>query len=181
MKYLPIIFFVLIFVSCSAVRVNYDYDKETDFSNYNTYNYYSDMKTGLSELDDKRLFKALDIALQSKGLLFSEEPDFLINIDGKSFQSPQNTSVGVGVGGTGRNVGGGISVGIPVRQSNLERVIRFDFVDSKRDVLFWQAVSSSSLKENLPPVVREQKFQDLVEKVLAKYPPKSRNKKKGSD
>lgn len=181
MKHLPIIFLVLIFMSCSAVRVNYDYDKETDFSNYNTYNYYSDMATGLNELDDKRLFKALDIALQSKGLVFSEEPDFLINIDGKSFQTPQNTSVGVGVGGTGRNVGGGISVGIPVGRPNLERTIRFDFVDAKKDALFWQAISSSSLKEDLLPIEREQKFQELVQKVLTKYPPKSRDKKKTSD
>jgi len=60
MRCLPIIFFVSLFISCNAVRVNYDYDKETDFSNYNTYNFYPDMQTGLTELDNKRLFKALD-------------------------------------------------------------------------------------------------------------------------
>jgi len=169
------VFLVLLFVSCNAVKVNYDYDKETDFSNYNTYNYYSDMETGLSELDNKRLFNALDIALQSKGLVFSEEPDFLIDIEGKSFQAPRNTSVGVGAGGTGRNVGGGVSVGIPVGSPKLEQQIRFDFVDAKKDALFWQAISSSSLKENMPPIVREQKFQELTQKVLSKYPPKTRN------
>ncbi|WP_273565917.1 DUF4136 domain-containing protein [Maribacter halichondriae] len=174
MRCLPIIFFVSLFISCSAVRVNYDYDKETDFSNYNTYNFYPDMQTGLTELDNKRLFKALDIALQSKGLVFSEEPDFLIDIEGRSYQAPQNTSVGVGVGGTGRNVGGGVSVGIPVGRPNLERILQFDFVDAKKDMLFWQAISTSSLKEDLPPVVREQKFQELVVKVLKKYPPKSK-------
>ncbi len=179
MKRLLLIFIVSIFISCNAVKVNYDYDKETDFSNYNTYNYYSDMDTGLDELDERRLFNALDIALQSKGLVFSEEPDFLINIEGKSFQAPQNTSVGVGVGGTGRNVGGGVSVGIPVGASKLERQIRFDFVDAKKDALFWQAISSSSLKENLPPIQREQKFQELAQKVLSKYPPKSKSKKEG--
>ncbi len=172
MRCLPIIFFVSLFISCNAVRVNYDYDKETDFSNYNTYNFYPDMETGLTELDNKRLFKAFDIALQSKGLVFSEEPDFLINIEGRSYQAPQNTSVGVGVGGTGRNVGGGVSVGIPVGRPNLERILQFDFVDAKKDMLFWQAISTSSLKEDLPPIVREQKFQELIEKVLKNYPPK---------
>ncbi len=168
------VLFLLLFISCNAVKVNYDFDKETDFSNYNTYNYYSDIETGLGELDDKRLFKALDIALQSKGLVFSEEPDFLINIEGKSFQTPQNTSVGVGVGGTGSNVGGGVSVGIPLGTSKFERQIIFDFVDAKKDQLFWQAVSTSSLKENLPPFAREQKLKELVDKVLSKYPPKKR-------
>ena len=180
MQHLLRVILVLLFVSCNTVKVNYDYDKDADFSNYNTYNYYSDMETGLSELDNKRLFKALDIALQSKGLVFSEEPDFFINIDGKSFHMPQNTSVGVGVGGSGRRMGGGISVGIPVGQPNLERIIRFDFVDAKKDALFWQAVSNSSFKEDLPPIIREQKLQELAQKILSKYPPKTRKEKTAS-
>ena len=65
-------------------------------------------------------------------------------------------------------------MGIPVGSPKLERQIQFDFVDAKKDMLFWQAISNSSLKEDLPPIVRERKFQELVEKVLAKYPPKSK-------
>lgn len=163
---------LLLLASCGAIRVNYDYDKETDFSDYTTYNYFSDMNTGLSELDTKRLLNAMDITLKNKGLLFSEESDFIINIQSNSYQAPRNNTVGVGVGGTGRNVGGGVSVGIPVGQAKLERQIKFDFVDAKRDVLFWQANSTSSFKENGTPELREQKLQDLVEKVFEKYPPK---------
>lgn len=132
------------------------------------------METGLSELDEKRLLNLMDIALQIKGMLYSEEPDFLINISSESFQASQNTSVGVGVGGGGRNVGGGVSVGIPVGVKTLQRQITFDFVDAKREELFWQAVSESSFKENISPVVREQKLAELVDKVLAKYPPKTK-------
>ena len=127
------------------------------------------MKTGLSELDDKRLFKALDIALQSKGLVFSEEPDFLIHIEGSSIRSAPTTSVGIGAGGTGRNVGGGISVGLPVGGANFNRILQFDFVDS------------TSLKEDLPPMAREKKLEELVLKTLNKYPPKSRKKNQTSD
>ncbi len=175
MKRHAFIALLIIFTSCSAVRVNYDYDKETDFSNYITYSFYPDMETGLSELDSKRLLNAVDMTLQSKGLIFSEEPDFLINIESRAFQAPKNSTVGVGVGGTGGNVGGGVSVGIPVGQPKLERTIQFDFVDSKKDMLFWQAVSSDTFKENVLPIEREQNIQALVDKVFAKYPP---NKKK---
>ena len=132
------------------------------------------METGLSELDNKRLFKVMDITLQTKGLLFSEEPDFLINIQGTSFQVLQNSSIGVGVGSPGRNMGGGVSIGIPVGKPNLERKIQFDFVDTKKELLFWQAISESSFKDNALPIVREQKLQELIDKVLAKYPPKKR-------
>lgn len=172
MKRILFVPILLLLASCGAIRVNYDYDKETDFSDYTTYNYFSDMNTGLSELDTKRLLNAMDITLKNKGLLFSEEPDFFINIQSNSYQAPRNNTVGVGVGGTGRNVGGGVSVGIPVGQAKLERQFKFDFVDAKRDVLFWQANSTSSFKENVTPELREQKLQELVEKVFEKYPPK---------
>jgi len=174
MKTAGYVLFALLLASCNAIRVNYDYDKATDFSNYNTFNYYPDMNTGLSELDNKRLFRVLDIALRSKGLVFSEEPDFLINIQSNVFQTPQNSNVGVGLGGGGGNVGGGVSIGIPVGRSNLERQIQFDFVDNQKDMLFWQAVSESPFREDGSPLQREQQLKEIVDKVLSKYPPKSK-------
>ena len=172
MRYFVFLIFFFFICSCGSIRVNYDYDKETNFSNYTTYNYYLDMDTGLSELDEKRLLNLTDITLQIKGMVYSEEPDFLINITSESFQAPQNTSVGLGVGGNSRNVGGGVSVGIPVGQRKLQRQIRFEFVDAKKNELFWQADSQSTIKENMSPVLREQKLAELIDKVLSKYPPK---------
>jgi len=174
MKSMGYIIMVLVFTSCTTVRVQTDYEKETDFSNYTTYNYYDDMVTGLSELDEKRLVRVFDEAMQRRGLLLSEEPDFLINIQSGVFQSPRNNTVGVGVGGSGRNVGGGVSVGIPIGKSKVQREIQFDFVDSQKETLFWQAVSNSGFNESGTPEVRELKLQEIVEKVLSKYPPKSR-------
>tara|TARA_R110002049_G_scaffold90301_7_gene226465 strand:+ start:2533 stop:2934 length:402 start_codon:yes stop_codon:yes gene_type:complete len=132
------------------------------------------MDTGLSELDTKRLLRAIDSTMRGKGFLLSEEPEFLIGIMSRSFQAPRNNTVGVGIGGSGRNVGGGMSIGIPVGAANVEREIQFDFVDSQKDELFWQAISVSSLKENSSPDEREQILQVLVVKTFEKYPPKSR-------
>lgn len=132
------------------------------------------METGLSELDNKRLIRALDTEMQLKGLLLSEEPDFLINITSSIFQSAPNNSVAVGLGGGGRNVGGGVSVGIPVGQPNLNRQIQFDFVDSQKEYMFWQAISDGSFREDVAPNVREQKLQEVVQKVLSKYPPRTK-------
>lgn len=162
---------VLLLLSCSAIKVSYDYDNEVDFSNYTTYNYYPEMQTGLSELDTKRLLDAVDAEMQAKGIKLTAEPEFFINIESSSFQKPRNNTVGVGLGGGGRNVGGGVSVGIPVGRPNMGRQIRFDFVDNQKDQLFWQAISQSTFKENLSPVERDEKLQALVTKVFAKYPP----------
>lgn len=163
---------VLIMASCTTVKVYYDYDKQADFSNYTTYNYYPDMVTGLSQLDERRLFDAIDTELQLKGVRFSEDPDFYINIKTRFFEPVPKSSVGVGVGGTGRNIGGGVSIGIPVGQPSQQREIRFDFVDSKKDELFWNAVSESSFNESMTPEKREARLREIAAKVLAKYPPK---------
>jgi len=77
----------------------------------------------------------------------------------------------VGMGGTGRNVGGGVSVGIPLGNSNMSRDIIFDFVDVQTDALFWQAVSSSNFSDNASPITRERLLRDVVLKVFSKYPP----------
>lgn len=171
MKGMVLLFTVTLLCSCNAVKVNYDYDKEVDFSNYTTYNYYPEMQTGLSELDTKRLLDAVDAEMQAKGIKLTEEPNFFINIESNSFQKPRNNAVGVGLGGLGRSVGGGVSVGIPVGGPRMERQIRFDFVDNENDKLFWQAESQSPFKENASPEERDENLRSLSAKVFAKYPP----------
>ena len=174
MKYFGCLLLLLCFVSCGAIHVDYDYDSNTDFSSYTTYNYFSDMQTGLSQLDEKRLLNALDITLKSKGLLFSEEADILINIKSNVFRGQGGNTVGVGLGGGGRTIGGGVSIGVPVGGPRLNRELQIDFVDSKKDVLIWQALSQRAFKEGDTPLEKEQKMQELVIKVFEKYPPKSR-------
>ena len=171
MKHLYLLLTVILLTSCSSIRVNYDYEKTRDFTQYKTYNYFSDVKTGLSELDSKRLFKAFDNAMQSRGYALSETPDFLIDIKSSEFQQQRNNNVGVGLGGSGRNVGGGISIGLPIGQSQLGRKIVFDFVDESNNGLFWQAVSESNYKPNASPEKREAQFIALVNKVLKGFPP----------
>ena len=173
MKNLSLIFLLFLILSCAPIRVNYDYEREVDFSKFKTYNYFSNINSGLSELDTERLLNALDEGLQAKGLALSETPDFYIDIKSNTYQEVQNSSVGVGVGGTGGNVGGGISVGIPIGQTNYNRIIQFDFVDKNGQELFWQALSESSFSPNSTPEKREAILKAIVTKVLEGFPPKN--------
>ena len=174
MRSLVLVLLAFFIGSCSSVRVIYDYDKTTEFSNYSTYGYYPDMETGMSQLDAKRLLNAVDEVMQQKGILFSEEPDLLINIQSRDFRNPQNSSVGVGVGGTGGNVGGGVSFGIPLGRANVDREIVFDLIDSQKDMLVWQAISETPFREGASPSVKEEILREIVNKVFSKYPPASR-------
>lgn len=172
MKTLLSALMVLFLISCSSVRVNHDYDRETNFSEYKTYNYYADMKTGLSELDTKRFLDALDIQLSQQGYSLAKEPDFFIDVSSKEYEEASRSSFGIGMGGTGRHVGGGISIGVPVGQSTINRQITVDFVDENKKQLFWQAVSESTFKPNETPENREAIFKTIVVKMLSEFPPK---------
>ena len=168
------ILLVILCLSCTAVRVQYDFDEQTNFTSYATYGYYPDLETGLSDFDEKRLLTAMDSVLQMKGYLLSDEPDFLINITASVYDVTPQNSVGVGLGGSGRNIGGGVSIGLPLGRSNAERLLQFDFVDNEKDQLFWQAISESTFKENANPETKVTQFNAIVTKVLSKYPPEKK-------
>ncbi|WP_179335810.1 DUF4136 domain-containing protein [Winogradskyella costae] len=173
MKNLKFLLIALILTSCGT-KVNYDYEKATDFNSYKTYNYFDEMKTGLSELDLKRLIRTMDTKLETMGLVRSDNPDFYIDIQSQEIQSRNNSNVGVGLGGGGGNVGGGISVGLPIGGNKNTRELVIEFVDDTKTGMFWQAISESSFNPNATPEKREEQFQAVVEKVFSNYPPKSK-------
>ena len=162
---------LVVLTSCGAARVNYDYDNQTDFTSYATYNYFGDMETGLSELDEKRLMDAMDATLGEKGYMFAEEPDVFINIKSSVFKSQQGNNVGVGLGGGNRGIGGGVSIGIPVGGPKMTRELQIDFVDANKDILIWQAISESPFREGDRPIEKSERIKAVVEKIFSKYPP----------
>ncbi|AUS04681.1 DUF4136 domain-containing protein [Pseudotamlana carrageenivorans] len=172
MRWLSIILLAFFLVACAPIKVQYDYDKNVDFSTYKTYQYFADMDTGLSTFDTKRLLDAIDLKIQTLGFKISETPDFYIDIKSKAFQTNQHSSVGVGLGGGGGHVGGGLSVGIPIGSSQTNAELTIHFVDHGKNQLFWQAISTFSFNANQTPDQKEAQFKTLVEKVLAEYPPK---------
>lgn len=162
---------ILCLASCASIYVNYDYEKTTNFNEYKTYNFFSNIESGLNELDEKRLIAALDYKLNEMGLVKTQNASFYIDIKSNEFQEASRNNVGVGVGGGNRGFGGGISVGIPVGQSSINRQITIEFVDENKTGLFWQATSESSFKQNQSPEKREARFKAIVNKVLEGYPP----------
>lgn len=169
-KFLRLAIILLLFSSCGVI-VDYDYEKTTNFSDYQTYNYFTDIKTGLSELDNKRLYRAIDAKLTALGLTKSDNPSFYIDIKSQDVQNRSNSNVGIGLGGTGRNVLGGVSIGIPVGGNSANREISIEFVDDTKNGMFWQAISAGSYSVNSTPEKREAKFIVLVDKIFSKYPP----------
>ena len=171
MKVFKYILCLCLITSCGAL-VDYDYENNTDFSKYKSYNYFTDMNTGFSQLDNKRLVKTIDAKLQAMGFTKTEDPSFRIDIQSGEITNNVGNNVGVGFGGTGRNVGGGMSIGIPVGNNSVLREVSIEFVDDSKSGVFWQAITTINQTRNNTPEKREAAFVKMVEKIFSKYPPK---------
>lgn len=172
MKIFPLLPLFLFLLSCSAPQALYDYDDQAEFEAYGTYGIYPELYTGLSQLDERRLISSLEDQLKQEGLSPSENPDLFINVYSEEYKQYKNSRLGVGVGGTGRNVGVGVSGGIPIGGPETYLRLTFDFIDTRTDTLVWQAVVESSFDLNANPSARQKRFDQIVQKALAGYPPK---------
>ncbi len=171
MKYYKYLF-LLIFIACSSPKVLYDYDSQTNFTSYQTFNFFEDAGKGLNELDRKRVVYELQTALEAKGMRLAEEPDMYINILSNERPSVNRNTIGVGIGSSGRNVGFGISGGIPIESRKINQQLTIDFVESKNNQLIWQGVVTSELREKASPEEKKAYYQKIIAQMLSKYPPK---------
>ncbi|TYB73895.1 DUF4136 domain-containing protein [Bizionia saleffrena] len=172
MKFIKLLLLCVFLCSCSAIQVTSDYEKTATFSEYKTYNYFSNIESGLNELDDKRLIIAITKSLSKQGLSVSETPDFLIDFKMSQHQEAPRNNVGVGLGGGNGGIGGGISIGIPMGQNKVNQSLLIEFVDDSKMGLFWQGKGESSMNPKASPEQRESYFRAVVDKIFTQYPPK---------
>jgi hypothetical protein len=173
MKIIYALLLSLLLVSCGAT-VGVDYDKQTDFTQYKSYNYFTTIKSGLNKLDDKRIMQATDSLLQSRGFIKSENPQIRINFFAKENISNSRNTIGIGLGGGGGNIGVGVSGGIPIGGKVVNQELTIDFIDASKDDLIWQAVIDGEYKEKASPEQKEAHYYSVLQKALSKYPPKKK-------
>ena len=72
----------MIVTSCASIYVTTDYDSQTDFSTYKTFAFFKEGvdKAEISDLDKKRILRAIEANLSQRGMTLSETPDILVNI-----------------------------------------------------------------------------------------------------
>jgi hypothetical protein len=169
-RILPLLSLLFLLSACGGPKAFYDYDRQIDFNQFQTFAFFDDMKTGLNELDEERVEEALTHQLDSLGIQFSETPDFYINYYSEVFEK-QGTSIGLGIGGGGGAVGGGVSGGIPVGGNKLFMSLTLEFVNATDNELFWQAVIENRYNQDAKPEERTLCFEEIVGKALENYPP----------
>lgn len=177
MKTLKLIPTLLLFllVSCSAVSVNSDYDKQVDFTQYKTFAFF---KTGIdkveiSDIDKKRILISINEEMELKGFTKSETPDLLININTKTDknisvnQFSANWGYGAGYGwGWGWSPYWGANTSV---STAIEGVLTIDFIDAKKKELVWQGEGTGYLTKNSSE--KEAIIKRFVFEILKQYPP----------
>ena len=187
-KFLVLPMVVLLFLSsCVSVKVASDYDSETNFKEYKTYAYY---KTGIdkaqiSDLDKKRILKAIDSEMESRGFTKSQNPDILISIFTKEREQVDVYNNNFGYGGFGRfgfggfggfgfsrfgygGYGGGFGPNVSTRT---EGSLFIDLIDARNKELVWQGRGVGSLNNSNNIEKKEARIQEFVSEILEAYPP----------
>ncbi|QTD37430.1 DUF4136 domain-containing protein [Polaribacter batillariae] len=169
-----VLIFAVILSSCSSVKVATDYDSKVDFSKYKTFAFY---KTGIdkaeiSDLDKKRILRAIENELELQGFSKSENPDMLVSIFTKSREKVNVSQNNFGYGfGWGWNpwMWNGMNNNVNVSQYT-EGTLFIDFIDKDRKELVWQGVGTGALKMSNREK-KEARIKEFVKEIVSRFPP----------
>lgn len=174
-KLLPIAILALVITSCSSVRVAADYDRQVDFNQYKTFAFFKSGidKAEISDLDKKRILRAIEAELLAKGYTKSDNPDMLVSIFTKSNQRVDvyNNSWGFGAWGWGAPGWGWGWNMQPNVSTRTQGVLFVDLIDANKKELVWQGQGTGYLSSNMEK--KEQRIKEFVAKIMEKYPPGS--------
>ncbi len=172
LKFLPALLLVFMVVSCTSVKVATDYDRNANFNTYKTFAFF---KTGIdkaeiSDLDKRRILRAIETELMAKGFTKSENPDMLVSLFTKSQQRVDVYNNAWGWGGWGWGPGWGWGWNMqPSVSTRTEGVLFIDLIDAKKKELVWQGQGTGWLSQNMEK--KEERIKEFVNKILEQYPP----------
>lgn len=170
---MPLILLMATLASCSSVRVASDYDRNSNFDQYKTFAFF---KTGIdkaevSDLDKRRILRAIESELLAKGYTKSEKPDLLVSIFTKSRDKVNVYANNYGYGPYGYGWGWSPYYwGAPTSVStSTEGTLYIDLIDASKKELVWQGMGTGYLTQSMEK--KEERIKEFVAKVMAKYPP----------
>jgi len=184
MKLLKTASILLLFLitSCASVHVSSDYERSTDFSTFKTYAFYKKGidKAEISDLDKRRILRAIETAFNEKGITKSENPDLLVSIFTKSKEKVNvynNYYGGYPYYGYGYGYGYGghynmrYGFGYNNVSSYTEGTLFIDLIDTHKKELAWQGIGTGVLISSKDIEKKEARIKEFVSQIMMQYPP----------
>lgn len=165
-----ILMLVAVFISsCNTVKVSYDFDRNTDFNAYKTYNFHQKgiEKLEVNDLDKRRILSAIEANLQAKGFTKSETPELYINILASSKEKINVDNGGYYGGYWGPYYGGPSRI-----YQYTSGTIIIDIIDDGKNILVWQGAGSGLNVSNLNTKAND--IPKAIDEILANFPPKAK-------
>ncbi len=173
---------VLLLVACApTVKVRSDADPSVNFSQYKTYNFFSQLGIegdGYANLMGQHFREAINGEMQSRGFQLSDTPQLQINVSAatddkirvNTYQDPYLYGGYYGRGymggwGTPMYYGGSTTT---VSQYTVADVY-IDAVDAQRHKMVWQGVASFTLSEKMQKEARQAIF-NTVDQIYTQFP-----------
>jgi len=160
---------LLIFVSCSSITVNQDYNTQFDFSKWKNFGFIPIPESaGIDQINATRLGDAVKKQLEAKGYKLQEPADFGVAFQFGKQQVTDVQSYGYGYGWGGGYWGPG--GGVDVTQYEQGTLI-IDLVDMKDNKLEWRGTGQGALNDNPSVEDRIAGIDTAVAQIMAQFPP----------
>ena len=176
-----VVLLLVVFASgcASKPKLRSAYDDSVDFSQYKTYNFYSDVgpeAEGYQGLFTQYMISAINVEMQSRGYTLSNAPDLLVNFNAnlqdktKVTTSPSMNTGYYGYRGGHYGAWGGYGYGTDTHVLQYtEGTFNIDLVDPGRKQLVWEAVSVGKINDKTFDNL-QQKINEGVPRFFTLYP-----------
>lgn len=156
--------------------VNYNFDKQTDFSRFKTYKWV-EIKTEkpLDQITTKQITSAIEAELAAKGLTKTESEDADLYL---GYQTGFKNETEITSYNSGWGYGGGWRTGgISSAQTStiLIAALALDIYAPAQKELVWRGIATKTVDVNAKPDKREKNIRKGVAKLLKNYPPKKQD------
>ncbi len=185
LKVLLLVITIALMTACaSSTKIQSDYDRSVDFSQFKTYGYYSPMgieNPNYSSLLGQMFRDAIDAQMKPRGYVLSDNPDLLINVSGRmedktKVTTTSNPGYGGGYGGGyyGYRGGmydpwGGYGYGTSTHVSQYTQgTVNIDMVDIRQKRMVWEGVAIGRVQDKNDTL--RQDIMEGVAEMFQNYP-----------
>ena len=166
----------LLVTACgSGISTNTDYDPQTDFSGFSTYDWI-DSEGAVDDITSSRVRSSVDAAMSARGFTkSSSNPDLAVSYQVPTQQRSSFTTINSGWGG-GYGWGGwgmGMGTSTTTEQTWTEGSLILAIFSAETQNMVWTGTATTDLASNPTPQERQETIDSAVGKLMEDFPPGS--------